>query len=560
MPLDAPQSLSAADYRAVTDYLLASNGQDHKAAPGVPVEAKADEASPLKLPGLPQIFGKPSTAGPTDAELLHPGDDAWPMYNRDYQGQRFSPLTQITPNNVASLAPKCIFQAGEVAGFQTSPIVYREVLYFTTAHMTYAVGAATCRKIWSYRYEPIGAELLPNNRGAVLYRGMVVRGTLDGHLIALDAATGKLLWDEWVCDSKRGCVLSGAPVAFNNKIFVGEAGGDYGSRGHIHAFDAMTGTPVWTFDTVPTGKEPGAETWGKGENPGGGAAWTTITIDPATKLVFVSVGNPGFDYDGRARPGTNLYTDSVVALSADNGHLAWYVQQNPHDTHDWDTAAAPTLYNQGGRNFLAVGSKDSRLYIYDRDSHALIARKNLQLRVNDTAVPQPGVPIHSCPGTMGGVEWNGPAFDPATGSVFVNSVDWCSTFTLERRIGEAELGAAALAFDPIEGARGWLRAFDAETGSERWAYSANSPMLAAVTPTTSGLVMTGSGSGDFLVFDATTGRQLYSFYTGGAMAGGVSTYLSGGKQYVAVASGSSSKALWQTTGAATLIVFGLMGQ
>lgn len=552
MPPNEPASLSKAEYRAISLYLLS---QSAKVGAVMTTAATPD----VPLPAAPRTVGTASTRGPDDGELLRSDDADWLMYNRDYRSQRYSPLSQITPQNVASLAAKCILQLGEVGPFQPSPIIRGGRMYVTTAHRTIALDAATCRELWVHEYVPTGPELRPLNRGVALYQGMVIRGACDGHLFALDAANGKLLWDVWVADSRKGYWLAAAPVVFDGKVFIGEAGADIGVNGHVYAFDAATGRRLWTFDLIPTGRQPGVETWGKSGVAGGGSTWTTATVDPATHSVFFPVGNPEPDFDDRLRPGDNLYTDSVIVLDADTGKLRWYVQQNPHDTHDWDTAAAPTIFEQDGRRFMAVGSKDARLYIYDRESHALIARKDLAQHLN-VDVPVSTKPLHVCPGALGGVQWNGTAYDPVNRMLFVNSVDWCATFTRQDadHPGAYGLGGVYIQDSPKQ-ATGSLRAFDAATGAERWVYSDGGPMVAGITTTATGLVFTGSPVGDLLAFDAKTGQQLYKFYTGGAVAGGVSTYIVAGRQYVAVASGNTSKSVWfeLNAGAATIVVFGL---
>lgn len=551
MPYNAPGSLTGAQYAEITDYIVAQSAVARGGArvhrpPGDGTASQSSGESPVPqiLPAAPKVYGTPSTTAPDDSELESSPAGDWLRYNRDDLGQRHSPLRLITTQNAAALAPKCIFQTGEVGSFQTSPVVRAGKLYFTTANNTYALDAATCRQLWKHEYAPASAPL-PVNRGVALYRGMLIRGTLDGHLIALDAQSGKLLWNEWVSDSRNGHFISAAPTAFDGKVFVGEAGGDFGAAGHVHAFDALTGKHLWTFDSVPTSP-----------HLGGGSTWTTITVEPTTRRLFVPLGNPGSDFDGRERPGSNLYSNSVVVIDADSGKLDWYVQQNPHDVHDWDTAAAPVLYDQDQREFMAVGSKDARLYIYDRNSHALIARKDLTRRLNDTQPLSSDHGLHVCPGFLGGVEWNGPAYDPLNHMVFVNTVDWCATFKRAKNARENPQGGSGIA-DPPSQARGWLRAFDGASGKERWSYEAGTPMLAGITTTAGGLLLTGSGDGDFLVFDAESGRKLYTFYTGGSVGGGPSTYLVGDAQYIAVASGNNSKGLWQVSGASTLIVFGL---
>jgi alcohol dehydrogenase (cytochrome c) len=560
MPLDAPGSLPPMAYNSLTGFLLSQGATAESIADTQPSENAATNPPPSapRLPAEPKHFNAPSSDGPNDHELLNSSDGDWLSYNRDYRGQRFSPLKLITPENVAHLAPKCIFQLGEIGSFQASPVIRAGRLYVTTAHRTYALDAATCKRLWVHEYTPSGVvyEYMPTNRGVALYKGTVIRGTLDGHLIALDAMTGDVVWDTWVADSARGYFLSAAPLIFDGKLYIGEAGADYGASGHVRAFDAATGRALWKFNVIPSDNENGRESWPKTGERGGGSMWTTISVDPATRSLYASTGNPYLDFDGSERPGDNLYTDSVIVLDADSGKLKWYVQQIPHDVRDWDTAAAPVLYAAQGRNMMAVGSKGAQLFLYDRDRRTLIARRDLIERQNATGVLPPGIPTHVCPGGLGGVEWNGPAFDPSTGLVFVNTDDWCMTLT-PQKLGDFMPAGGIPALDPADKARGWLRAFDAVTGDERWYYHADSPMLAGITPTASGLLLTGTGAGEFLAFDAKSGRQLYSFNTGGALAGGISTYSVGDRQYVAVASGNSSKSLWQNSGAPMIIVFGL---
>ena len=572
MPQGAPRSLAPQDYRGLRDLILAANGYrpgDKVLTTGGPA-AGQKAASPegltvtggaapvvedLPLPAAPKVLGTASGNAGAEARLLAPLDADWPIYNRDYKGQRFSRLARITPANAGRLAPQCIFQTGEVGSFQTSPLVQDGRLYLTTPNGTYAIDAKTCRKIWEYAYVPQGAEGSANSRGAALYEGKVIRGAPDGHLYALDAETGKLLWDVWVADGRRGYALSAAVVAFGGKVYTGQAGGDRGATGRIHAFDANTGKLVWTFETIPAGDAPGADTWGGGQSVGGGGSWTSITIDPATRRLYVPVGNPGSDLDGTMRPGDNLYTNSVVVLDADTGKLDWYVQQVVHDEHDWNTAAPPVLYEIGARRYMAVATKGGWLFIYDRDTHSLISRSEITTHLNETAAPTANG-VHICPGTLGGAEWNGPAFDPATRRLYVNSVDWCATFIRQPPGGHSTFGGS-VRFDPIEGAGGWLRAFDAADGKALWANRMDAPMIAGVTPTAGGVVFTGSANGDFLALDTRTGAVLYRFNTGGAVGGGVSTYAVDGRQYVAVASGNASRTIWKTRGAATIVVFGL---
>jgi alcohol dehydrogenase (cytochrome c) len=575
MPLMKPGSLSEDQYLNILSYILSKNGYqpaDNAAALSMAtldVLLTAPSGSggmPKKrvsmphgtLPAAPKDVGKSIGNAPNDAELLNVTDADWPMYNKDYRGQRYSGLSQITVKNAHKMTPSCMFQLGEVGSFQSSPLIYQGVMYVTTPYNTYALDARTCKSIWKYEYTPTGQEQLVTNRGAALYAGKIFRGTTDGHLLALDAKDGKLLWDAWVADSGLGYFLSAAPIAHDGKVFIGESGADWGANGHIRAFDAETGKQVWVFDVIPTGKQPGAETWAKGAENGGGSSWTTLSYNPDDGLVYAPVGNPAPDMDPKLRPGKNLYTNSVVALDAKTGKLGWYVQQITNDSHDWDTSAAPVIYDVKGKKYMAVANKGGWLYFYDRVTHKLLAQPEVSTHLNhEKHVPVEGE--YTCPGIIGGVEWNGPAFSPKDKMIFVNSVDWCGTYkkvSAPYVEGSYYMGGE-YTFDGFDKAKGWVRSFDATNGKQLWAFQAATPMIAGVTPTAGGVLFTGDLDGDFLVFDAKTGKVLYRFNTGGGIAGGVTTYQVDGRQYVAVASGNASRSVWHTTGAATIVVFSL---
>jgi alcohol dehydrogenase (cytochrome c) len=507
--------------------------------------------------GVARAAATDAPAAPTDADLLEvvPGD--WLHFNRTYSGDRYSPLSAINVSNAATLTPKCILQLGEIGSFETSPIVYRGRMYVTTSHKTFAADAKTCTVIWSHTYTTVGPEHITSNRGVALYRGAVYRGTTDGHLLALDANSGKVIWDIEVADPNSGYFISAAPLAFDGRIYVGEGGADHGIKGHVHAFDAGSGKEVWKFSVIPTGDEPGAETWSGGQETGGGSSWSSMAVDTKRRLLFVPTGNPGPDFNPTNRSGTNLYTDSVVALNADTGKLAWYVQQVPGDTHDWDTAAAPALYDQGNRQYMAVASKNGFLYVYDRETHQVLAQATTMTRVNTDTPFSLTTPVRYCPGGLG--QWNGPAYSPPDRMLFVGAADRCDTIQLaEPKYLRGQLFFGGL-LKPGQNEKpsGTVRGIDATNGTERWVYHSPSVIVAGVTPTAGGLLLTGDGAGYFLVLAARTGKVLYRFQTGGGIAGGISTYSVDGEQLIAVPSGNSSRAIWGTTGSATMLVFGI---
>jgi alcohol dehydrogenase (cytochrome c) len=302
------------------------------------------------------------------------------------------------------------------------------------------------------------------------------------------------------------------------------------------AFDAATGKEVWRFNLIPTKGEPGFDTWKIPATAahGGGGTWSSYTLDPATGELFVPVANPAPDYSPEVRPGDNLYTNSIVVLDAKTGALKWYYQFSPNDGYDYDLAAAPVLYvDRNGKRRVAVGSKDGYLYILDRDTHKLVAQTAVTTIKTPPTPPQPSG-TYACPGTTGGVEWNGPAYSAMTRMVYVGAVDWCSYFT-------PDPGAYISSVKSDASRTGWVYGVDGATGKVKWRYHAGSPVLSGVTPTAGGVVFSGESAGNLLVLDAANGKLLAQRSMGGSMGGGVITYEIAGKQYVATTAGNVSR-------------------
>jgi alcohol dehydrogenase (cytochrome c) len=378
-----------------------------------------------------------------------------------------------------------------------------------------------------------------------------------------------------------------APVAWNGLVFAGNAGGDeFGVTGRIYALDAKTGRVVWQFNTVP---DTGAAraTWPKAspENPPtGGATWTSYALDQSAGILYVTTGNPAPDFVLALRPGDNLYTNSLLALDARSGQLLAYLQVVKNDFHDWDASAAPALITTNrGHPFVLLGAKDGMVYAIERGGTASptgsgggSASLTLSMRYSVPTTTRENVdaPLSSeqmtrfCPGSQGGIEWNGPAYDRALGTVYVNAIDWCTSVKLQRldtlrgAPGQSWTGMddPQMAFgkmDPPERWKGWVTAIDAETGNIRWRVQTPKPMVAGITSTAGGLVFTGDLDGNVIAYHAATGDVLWRAQTGGAIGGGVITFDAGGKQMVAAAVGLNSP-IWPVKGGpARVVVFTL---
>ncbi len=478
------------------------------------------------------------------------------MYNGSYNGQRFSALTDINPKTVASLHELCHVQAAPGGSFEAGLVMSDGVLYATAEQDTIAIDARDCSILWRSSHVPEEDVFAKMSRGVALYGGKVFRGTADAHVLALDAKSGGVQWDDTAGDWRPGEAVTGAPLAWNGLVFTGISGSEFGVKGRITAFDALNGREVWRFNTIPTGKEVGAGSWKIPATAahGGGGSWSHFALDPITAELFVPVGNPAPDFDIRARPGSNLFTNSLVVLDARTGALKWWFQVTPRDGFDYDLSAAPLLYRDGsGNDVVALAGKDGYLRAIDRTTHAL-RFKTAVTTIESPARNPHQTSVHVCPGAGGGVLWNGPAYDAPRRSLFVGAVDWCGRYTvapMAYKTGELYFAGH---FDIDPSASGWLTAIDSDTGTVKWRFHADAPVIAGVTATAGGLVMTGDSAGNFLALDSNSGALLKRIATGGALAGGVITYGINGHQFVAVAAGNVSRTAFGALGKPSVII------
>lgn len=507
----------------------------------------------------------PTITGPSQEELdqAATNPDNWLFPTQNYSGTRYVPLDQITAENAARMRAVCIYRSGEPAPMQANPIVYKGVMYLTMARRTVAIDATTCREKWHYGWEPKGHEISPTNRGAAIKDGKLVRGTADGYLIALDLGSGQLVWSKKIAGAEHNQYISAPPLAYKNLVIMGTAGADFGPKNWIAAYELETGKEVWKFNLIPDKGELGSETW---ENPesvkhGGGSIWTPLSLDTEKGVLYLPVGNPAPDFYGSVRPGANLYTNSVVALDVMTGKMIAYHQVVKHDVHDSDLSQVSPLFTTkidgADRPVISVSGKDGFLRLFDRDLKKEHYAVPLTTHENFDAKPTVEG-VHRCPGLLGGMEWNGPAYDPNLNTLFVPAVDWCGTFKLfsepPKYIGQAHYYGGAVVQDPRDKAKGWLTAFDAATGKEIWKYRSETPMVAGVVATKGGVIFTGDMDNNFLALNSKNGEVLYKFNTGGSIGGGVISYRQNNKQYVATTSGSVS-AFFGGSGLPVVVIF-----
>ena len=486
-------------------------------------------------------------------------DTDWLSYNGTANGQRYSALDHINVSNVAKLTEVCRLKVDDSGTFQAGLIEIEGALYLTNAHDTLAVDATNCTLRWRNVYRPEQVDVFQINRGVAFANGKLFRGTPDARMLAIDAASGKTLWQQQVGDPAQGEFFSSVPVIWQGLLITGAAGSDWGIRGRIMAYEQASGKEVWRFNTIPRGKETGAETWTNRGSAryGGGGSWTTYTLDMASGEVFVPVGNPAPDFVPSHRPGSNLFTNSMVVLDARTGSLKWWHQMTSNDGLDLDLGAAPMLYwNSHGDSMVAFGSKDGHLYGVNRESHKRVFMTPVTTVRKGLSTPT-AKGVHSCPGPVGGVEWNGPAYDQTAKQIVIGAVDWCALIKSDKVNFQPGKFLVAGSWEWDDAKTGWVSAVDPDTGALRWQYHADSPVVAGITPTAGGVTFTGDMGGNFLALDSATGKLLLKTPTAGAVAGGVITYALGGKQYVAITSGNVSRLSFGENGKPSVIIYAL---
>jgi alcohol dehydrogenase (cytochrome c) len=519
---------------------------------------------PMAPPALPLVTTQDLIDG-----LKHPG--RWLTYSGDYTGRRHTPLKQITVDNAHRLAAQWTFQAEGMVigrGFESTPLVMDGVLYITgNNNVAWAVDARSGRQIWRYRRAlPPGLTYgagNPSNRGFAALGDRLFMSTLDGHLLAFDRNTGRVVWDVVVEDYRAGHALIAAPLVVKDTVIVGNSGGDLPTRGFIDAYNPRTGARIWRFHTIPGPGEPGSDTWSDAAvlPRGGGAAWVTGSFDPELNLIYWGTGNPNPDYYGGDRQGDNLYTASLVALDADTGKLRWHYQFTPHDTHDWDANHVPVLADLNvrgqARKVVMVANRNGFFYTLDRTNGELLVAKPYTatkwarevgpkgpIVLNDGVIPPGGSEATTpcVPDFRGGTVFNPPSYDPSLQLFFVMARETCAYYTPEKMelpgVGRVFMsGGMRKLAQPDFGA---LRAIDPKTGDMRWEHRFPTSTLAGVMSTASGLVFAGDHEGFFNAFESKTGKKLWSYRTGSPIWGAAgSSYMLDGRQYVLIESGNT---------------------
>jgi alcohol dehydrogenase (cytochrome c) len=511
----------------------------------------------------------------TFERLLHADAEPqnWLTYSGNYNSQRYSTLSQIDRSNVAGVELKWVYQIESLQKAETSPLVVGGVMYLTQApNDVVALDARSGRAFWIYQYKPASGYKLccgTVNRGLAILGDTLFMGTVDGHLIAIDARSGRPLWNKTVADYTASYAIVLAPLVIKDKVLIGVAGGEFGVRGFIAAYDAKTGNEDWRFNTVPGTGEPGVESWqGDSWKHGGGPIWVTGSYDPDLNLTYWGVGNPGPDWGPGQRMGDNLYTDSVVALDPDSGQLRWYFQFTPHDSMDFDSVQIPVLidadWNGRPRKLMAWGNRNGFFYTLDRSNGQFLGghpfvkvnwASGLDPKGRPIETPQPaGQPTY--PGNQGGTNWYSPSYSPRTHLFYLSAWENYASVLMfapaEYRAGQQFTGGRAA--PPILGAanpsvrvppilnytddlgRGAIIALDLN-GAQRWKFETTAVTDGGILTTASDLLFTGGREGFFYALDARNGAPLWKAPVGGPISAAPITYQLDGRQYVAIAAG-----------------------
>ena len=500
----------------------------------------------------------------TTSRIVHADKEPqnWLTFYGNYRGWSYSPLNQITRENVKRIAPVWAFPAGYPSGvanlrpgLEAAPLVVDGVLFLEgMQNNVYAVDAATGRSIWTYEFKwpEVKTFSIRGARGLAYGDGRIYMGTQNNHLVALDAKTGAEVWNIHIEEnSECECRITAAPLYVKGKVFTGNAGSGYQAlRGHINAYDAKTGSLVWHFEVIPATGEPGSETWpGAPENywkTGGGGTWFTGTYDAELNVIYWGTGDPT-PIDGKLRPGGNLYTASLLALDVDTGKLKWYFQETPHDLYDYDSSSEPIIVDMDvagqKRQVIVHPTKNGYTYEYDRETGKFLRsfaysapnwNKGIdaQGKPIDPIVPKDQKDMLICPSIHTGARGiQHSAYSPRTGWWYNSDFELCSHF-----INGSDKGDELNPNVPPN-----ISAFDPVTGKKEWTFNTKYYNMSSLLATAGDLIFGGDLNGDVFALDARTGQKLWSFNTGGRIASAAVSYSVNGRQYIAIGSGGGSE-------------------
>jgi len=526
-----------------------------------------------------------------------PAGDDWTTYGGSQWNQRYSGLNEINTGNVGKLVPRGMLQTGiaKLGSFENTPVISGNRAYVTTPFNTaIAYDLDTGKQLWRYEHK-LGTTIYccgPNNRGVAIHGPHVYMGTLDARLVALNGTTGEVVWDIEVADPTYGYSITHAPLVIDNNVIVGVSGGEYGIRGHVTAYDAVTGKQVWRWYSIPAPKgdptfdEKAPNGWwggwvastpdgadlhrdvskekadsaknGDAWTRGGGGVWMTPAYDPESKTIYVAVGNPSPDLDGSIRPGDNLYTDAVVAIDATTGKTKWYYQTVPHDVWDLDAVSPPVVATVGGKKVVVHAGKTGWVYVLDAGTGKLVRRSDAFVpQENMFALPTGGEGTRMLPGANGGAEWSPISIDPTLGYAYVAALHqpmWYRTNYAPWEKGRLWLGSAFVAI-PTEEQYGLFSAVNLATGKIAWQNKVPQPMMGGALSTAGGLTFTGEGNGNFNAYDSKTGNLLWTFNAGAGCNSAPMSFKHKGEQMIGVACGGNYQLNYPLGN--TIVFFGL---
>ncbi len=542
MPDDYAQRLSPAELQDLVAYLKTLTG------PSLAKTATAD------IPG-----------GISPARMEHSSNEPqnWTSYWGAYNGSHFTSLDQITPANVAHLAPAWSVQMPGSVVLEATPLVIDGIMYTSgVPGQVFALDAKTGQQIWKWerRLKTENPYMTnPYNRGVAVMGNRVFVGTLDAALVALDARTGRELWEVQIADTMLGYTITAAPLVVKDKVIVGVAGGEFGIRGFLDAYDVKTGKRVWRFNTVPGPGEVGHETWpGESWKTGSGATWLTGSYDPELNLLYWTTGNPSPALNSSPRGGDNLYTCSVIAFDPDTGERKWHYQFTPGDTHDWDAnedvILTDQIVNGSRRRVLLQANRNGMYYVLDRTNGEFLFATPYVNQTWNKGFDKAGRPIFTdawksspqgtvvAPTLVGGANWQNPSYDAGRSSLYVVAAEGSQTYRsadTQYEPGRQFSGGASGGGGPRNSGSSALEAIDTLTGKIRWKYPLLRRSFAiGVMATKSGLVFSATGEGNVIALDSTTGKALWHYMAGGNIADGPMSYSVDGRQYIAIGAGN----------------------